>query len=175
MAKGVVRTDKMFGTDNRTGLMSVKYMGSGTTATEIQNGMVAAIDGLLTDNGAVVSREVYKAVTPAANSARAKLVLIATPDLEYCPCKSVTDFTNEAGDLARVYSLEAPDQIFSVTKDVLDGVSAPAVGDLVEAKAGTKLNVVAKATGYTANSTHVGEIIQIETVGNLTLYVIQTV
>ena len=175
MAKGVVRTDKMFGTDNRTGLMSVKYMGSGTTATEIQNGMVAAIDGLLTDNGVVVSREVYKAVTPAANTARAKLVLIATPDLEYCPCKSVTDFTNEAGDLARVYSLEAPDQIFSVTKDVLDGVSAPAVGDLVEAKAGTKLNVVAKATGYTANSTHVGEIIQIETVGNLTLYVIQTV
>ena len=175
MAKGVVRTDKMFGTDNRTGLMSVKYMGSGTTATEIQNGMVAAIDGLLTDNGAVVSREVYKAVTPAANTARAKLVLIATPDLEYCPCKSVTDFTNEAGDLARVYSLDAPDQIFSVTKDVLDGVSAPAVGDLVEAKAGTKLNVVAKATGYTANSTHVGEIIQIETVGNLTLYVIQTV
>lgn len=175
MAKGVVRTDKMFGTDNRTGLMSIKYMGSGTTATEIQNGMVAAIDGLLTDNGVVVSREVYKAVTPAANTARAKLVLIATPDLEYCPCKSITDFTNEAGDLARVYSLEAPDQIFSVTKDVLDGVSAPAVGDLVEAKAGTKLNVVAKATGYTANSTHVGEIIQIETAGNLTLYVIQTV
>ena len=175
MAKGVVRTDKMFGTDNRTGLMSVKYMGSGSTATEIQNGMVAAISGLLTDSGNVVSREVYKAVTPAANTARANLVLIATPEVVYCPCESIADFTNAAGDLARAYSLEAPNQIFSVTKDVLDGAATPAVGDVVEAKAGTKLNVVAAGTGYTAGSTHVGVIINIETVGSLTLYVIQTV
>lgn len=176
MAKGVVRTDKMFGTDNRTGLMSVKYMGSGSTETEIQNGMVAALSGLITDtDGAVASREVYKTVTPAANTARADLVLIATPEIQYCPCEKLADFTNEAGDLARAYSLEAPNQIFSVTKDVLDGASTPAVGDVVEAKAGTKLNVVAAATGYTSGSTHVGKIIRIETVGTVTLYVIQTV
>ena len=40
MAYGVVRTDKLMGTDVRSMLESVKYMGAGSTATAIDNGEV---------------------------------------------------------------------------------------------------------------------------------------
>ena len=45
MAKyGVVRTDNMTGTDVRSELVSVKYMGTGkNTATEIENGSVLTL------------------------------------------------------------------------------------------------------------------------------------
>ena len=47
MAYGVVRTDRMYGTDVGAGLVSVKYMGSdGSTATEIQNGSVVKLGDL---------------------------------------------------------------------------------------------------------------------------------
>lgn len=49
MAKyGVVRTDNMTGTDVRSELVSVKYMGTGkNTATEIENGSVLKASDLM--------------------------------------------------------------------------------------------------------------------------------
>lgn len=164
MAHGVVRTDKLFGTDNRTGIVSVEYFVS-TTATDIDNGNVLALGDLIDGE-----REIYKAGTPAANTALEDIVLIATPEVNYCATDYAVDkFYNKAGKPARGYFLTHK-AIFSVTKDALDGKATPAVDDIVELKAGTKLNVVGSAT---ASTTTVGKIIAIETVGRFTYYVIQ--
>lgn len=166
MSYGVVRTDKMMATDVRSMLESVKYMGAGSTATAIDNGNVVKLDGSLMTG----EREIKKGVTPAANDALDAIVLIASPEVMYDERKrNLDEFQNEAGKVCRGYHLHSGD-IFSVTKDALDGVSAPAVGNVVELKAGIKLNVAASAT---SGSTVVGKIIAVDVVGRYTYYVIQ--
>ena len=159
----VVRTDRMEGTGDRNSLVSIKYIVS-TTPTAIENGNVlkrgALIDG---------EREIFEGSTPAATDALDDVVLVATPEVMYDErLKNLDDFINEAGKIARAYHLRKGD-IFSVTKEALDGAASPAVGNIVELKAGTKLNVVASLT---ASSTQVGKIIAIETVGKYTYYVV---
>lgn len=162
---GVIRTDRMYGTDVGANLVSVKYMGSGATATEIDNGCVVALDGLMTGE-----REIYTGVTPAANTALGKIALIATPEVVYDERKkNLSDFVNEAGTVCRGYILHSND-IFSVTGEVLNAAAAIAVGDIVELQADVKLNVVSTAT---TGSTAVGKIIAIESAGKYTYYVIQ--
>lgn len=157
----VVRTDKMFATDNRAGLVSVRYQPS-DTMTAIDNGNVVKIGAL--EEG---SREVYKGVTPAANDAIKDIVLIASPEVMYDEHKrNLDEFQNAEGAIARGYHLHTND-IFSVTKEALTG-DEPAVGKVVELAAGTKLNVTTSATG-----TVVGTIIDINVVGRYTYYVIQ--
>lgn len=157
----VVRTDKMFATDNRAGLVSVRYQPS-DTMTAIDNGNVVKIGAL--EEG---SREVYKGVTPAADDAIKDIVLIASPEVMYDERKrNLDEFQNAEGAIARGYHLHTND-IFSVTKEALTG-DEPAVGRVVELAAGTKLNVTASATG-----TVVGTIIDINVVGRYTYYVIQ--
>ena len=164
MAHGVVRTDKMFGTDNRTGICSVEYYVS-TTPTAIDNGNVVLVGDLLTGE-----REIYKATAPAVDSALADVALIASSDLKYCPCEyDITQFVNEAGKPARAYRL-TPGCIFSVTADALSAAADIAVGNIVELQAGVKLKVV---SSLTSGSTQVGKVIAINTVGRLTFYVIQ--
>lgn len=166
MAYGVVRTDKLMGTDVRSMLESVKYMGAGSTATAIDNGNVVKLDGSLMTG----EREIKKGVTPAANDALDAIVLIASPEVMYDERKrNLDEFQNEAGKVCRGYHLHSGD-IFSVTKDALDGAATPAVGNVVELKAGIKLNVAASATG---GSTVVGKIIAVDVVGRYTYYVIQ--
>ena len=165
MGYGVIRTDRMFGTDNRAGLISVKYMGAGSTATAIDNGNVVKLNGLMDGE-----REVYKGVTPAANSALNEIAIIATPEVMYDERKrNLDEFQNAAGKIARAYRPHSGD-VFSVTKDALDGAASPAVGNIVELKAGIKLNVAASATN---GSTKVGTVIAIDNVGRYTYYVIQ--
>lgn len=166
MSYGVVRTDKMMATDVRSMLESVKYMGAGSTATAIDNGNVVKLDGSLMTG----EREIKKGVTPAANDALDAIVLIASPEVMYDERKrNLDEFQNEAGKVCRGYHLHSGD-IFSVTKDALDGAATPAVGNVVELKAGIKLNVAASATG---GSTVVGKIIAVDVVGRYTYYVIQ--
>lgn len=175
MAKNyaVVRTDLLAGTDVRSKLVSVRYAPSGT-ATAVENGNVVklgALEAVDADHG-VYQREIFAGATPAANDALSDIVLIATPELGYkVEEKPLDDFRNEAGRVARGYRLHNGD-IFSVTKAALDGASTPAVGDVVELKAGTKLNVAAAGTGATSGSTVVGKIHHIETVGAYTFYAI---
>lgn len=166
---GVIRTDRMYGTDVAANLISVKYMGSGTTPTAIDNGNVVLLDGLMTGE-----REVYKGKTPAANSALDSIAIIATPEMFYDERKkNLEEFENEAGAICRAYRPHTHD-IFSLTKEALEAsdFDAVAAGDVVELKAGTKLQVVSSLTSL---STQVGKILAIETAGRYTYYVIEVV
>ena len=109
MAYGVFRSDLMTGTNVGADLVSLKYMGSGSTATAIENGCVVALDGLMTGE-----REVWKAVTPAANTDKNKIVIVASPEVMYDERKkNLDEFINEAGTIARGYIPHSRD-IFSV-------------------------------------------------------------
>lgn len=166
MAYGIVRTDNMYGTDVRAGLVSIQYMGAdGKTPTAIENGNVLKVGALQSGE-----REVYVGGAVAAGDKIGDVVLVASPEVMYDERKrNLDEFINEAGKNCRGYRLHTGD-IFSVTKDALDGATAPAVGNIVELKAGTKLNVVATAT---ANSTTVGKIIAVDVVGRYTYYAIK--
>ena len=172
MAYSVVRTDKLMGTDVRSMLESIKYMGSGSTETAIENGNVVKVGALVEGE-----REIKVATTPAANDALDDIVLVAAPEVLYDErLKNLDEFRTEAGRVARGYHLHSGD-IFSVTKDGLDFATDEStdgkVGSVVELKAGVKLGVVAAATGATSGSTVLGSIIAIDVVGRHTYYVIQ--
>lgn len=161
---GVVRLDNMSGTTDGTLLRSVRFYG-GDKEAAIENGRVVLIGDLLDGQ-----REVRKATAPAATSPLNHIGLVAAPELMYDERKrNLTEFINEAGENVRVYIPHVRD-IFSVTAEALDAAAAIAKGNLVELQAGTKLKVVATATD---KSTQVGKIVDIETVGSLTYYVIE--
>lgn len=167
MGHGVVRTDLMTGTRVEADLRHVKYMVDGandsSTPTAIDNGNVLKLDGML-------SREVWKGVAPAANTALKDIVLIATPELFYDErVRNLDAFVNEADTVARGYILHEND-IFGVTADALSAAATIAVGDIVELQADTKMKVVKSAT---SGSTVVGKVVAIETVGRHTYNVIK--
>lgn len=167
MAHGVFRSDLMSGTDVAADLVSVKYMGDGSTETAIDNGCVVKLDGLMSGE-----REVWKGVTPSKNTALSDIAIIGSEEVMYDERKkNLDEFENEAGVISRGY-VPHTRNIFSVTADALniaDGTT-PAVGNVVELMAGVKLNVAASAT---SGSTQVGKIIAIETAGRYTYYVIK--
>ena len=146
MSYAVVRTDKMFGTDNRAGLVSIKYLPTvddAATPTAIENGNVLQIGDLVEGE-----REVFVGTAPAANTAINEVCLIATPEVIYDErYKDLADYINEAGVICRGYRFHSGD-IFSVTKDALDGAADP------------------------AGSTVLGKIIAIDVVGKYTFYAI---
>lgn len=162
MAHAVVRTDKVYGTDNRTGVVSVSFNG------DIDNGNVVLLTGLKAG-----SREVYTATAVAADSPIGDVVLVASPEVMYDERnRNLDGFYNVKGKAARGYRLHSGD-IFSVTKEALAGAATPAVGDVVELAAGTKLNIAAKDDGATEGSTVIGKIIDINVVGRYTYYAIE--
>ena len=166
MAYGIVRTDNMYGTDVRAALVSIKYMGSnGSTPTAIENGSVLKVGALIEGE-----REVYVGGAVAANDKVEDVVLVASPEVMYDERKkNLDEFINEAGKACRGYRIHSGD-LFSVTKDALTGKETPAVGNVVELAAGTKLNVADSATG---GSTTIGTIIAVDVVGRYTYYVIK--
>lgn len=165
MAKhAVVRTDNMTGTDVRSQLVSIKYMGAdGQTATEIDNGNVLKVGALLDGE-----REIYAGTDVAADTAITDVVLVASVETMYDERKkNLDEYVNEVGKTCRGYRLHHGDT-FSVTAEALTGT--PAVGSIVELAAGTKLNVAASAT---ASSTTVGTIIAQDVAGRYTYYAIK--
>lgn len=167
MAHGVFRSDLMSGTDVAADLVSIKYMGTGDTATAIDNGCVVKLDGLISGE-----REIWKGVTPAAGTPITDIAIIGSEEVMYDERKkNLDEFENEAGAISRGY-IPRSRNIFAVTADSLNIASGvtPAVGYVVELMAGIKLNVAATAT---SNSTQVGKIIAIETAGKYTYYVIR--
>lgn len=165
MAKyAVVRTDNMYGTDVRAGLVSLKYMGaSGDTPTDIQNGSVVLLDGLMDGE-----REIYKAKDVTGSEALKDVVLVDSPEVMYDErLRNLEDFVNVAGRAARGYHFHDGDT-FSVTEEALGGTRAK--GDIVELAAGTKLNSASTAT---SGMTTVGKIIAIEMTGPRTYYVVK--
>lgn len=160
----VVRIDNMSGTKNPENLVSLKYFVGGTE-TEIPNGSIVKLDGLITGE-----REVYKAVAPEADTPIEDLVLVATPELNYDERKTgYDDFTNEADTIARGYRLASKNQTFGVTAGALTG-SSIAVGNVVEAQADAKAKVVSTLT---SGSTKIGVIDAIENAGRFTYYVVR--
>lgn len=165
MAYGVVRTDNMVGTDVRAQLVSIKYMGAdGQTATAIENGNVLKVGALMDGE-----REIFVGGAVAADDSLDNVVLVASPEVMYDEHKhNLDEYINEAGKPCRGYRFHKG-QIFSVTKEALSGAASPAVDNVVELAAGTKMNVAASAT---SGSTVVGKIIAIDVVGRHTYYVI---
>lgn len=168
MAHAVVRTDRMFGTDNRAGLVSAKYVtvSSETVAAAgaIDNGNVLKLSGLMAGE-----REVFKGVAVAATDKLGDIILVDSVEMMYDERKkNLDEFENESGAIVRGYVLHVGD-IFSVTAEALKNAS-PAVGQLIELAAGTKLSNVASAT---EGSTVIGSIIEKEVGQRYTYYVIE--
>jgi len=153
MSYCVVTREKMTSEYDGTKRVSVKYQPLGED-TAIENGNVVVLGGLIDGE-----REIYTSSTPAANSTVASLVLITTPEvLADERLKNLSDFRNEAGDVATGDRLFSGD-IFSVTAEGLTGTDETLVkGAVIELQAGTKLKAVSVLTG---GSTQVGTIIDI--------------
>lgn len=165
MAKhAVVRTDLMSGSENIAALASVKYMGAeGTEPAEIDNGNVVKVGALVEGE-----REVFVGTDVEATTPLSEVVLVAAPELMYDErLKNLDDFVNPAGKPFRGYRLISGN-IFGVTKEAL--VGEPAVGDVVELKAGTKLEVKRSASSA---ATLVGEVIAIDQAGRYEYIVIR--
>ena len=156
----VVRTDLLFGTDVRSGLVSIKYMGDdGETPTEIENGNVLKVGDLMDDE-----REIFIGSAPSSSDALEDIVLIASPEILYDEhLHNLDDFINEADMPARGYRLHSGD-IFSVTAEALDGT--PALGSSVTIADGTQLAV--DGTG-----TEIGTIIAEDTTSRYTYFAIR--
>lgn len=156
----VVRTDNMTGTDVRSQLVSVMYMGTdGATETDIDNGNVLKIGALMDGES-----EIYVGADVAADTALNDVVLVASVETMYDEHKkSLDEFYNEAGTICRGYHIVHGDT-FSVTADALAGT--PAVGSAVTLAAGTKLAVGGSGTA-------VGRIIAEDVVGRYTYYAIK--
>ena len=163
MAYAIVRTDRLSGTKDPSQLKSVRYMGSGSAETAIENGNVVVLGDLTAD------REIYKALTPAASNVLDDLYLIASVELMYDERKkNLNEFRNEVGELApRAYKLHVGDE-FSATAEAFTGT--PKVGDFALIQASTKLKA---STAHTAGANAIGKFIAIETVGAETYYVIR--
>ncbi len=159
----VVRTDNMTGTDVRSQLVSVRYMGTdGNTASEIDNGNVLKLGALLDSQ-----REIYTGTDVSADTAVTDIVLVASVETMYDERKkNLDEFTNEAGTNIRGYRLNHGD-LFAVTAEALTGDLS--VGNTVELTKGTKLSVQKSATGATV----VGSLIAKEVSGRYTYYVIK--
>lgn len=155
---GIVRLDNVAAINNPALAKTVKYFIS-TTATEIENGNIVALSGLVTGE-----RETFKAVAPTATS---KVLLTCGVELLYdeTTYHGLGDYTNVAGKPFRAIYLQSGD-IYSVTADCLDAV--PAVGNFVTVSTTTKPVVKASVTTEQV----IGTVIEIETVGIDTYYVI---
>jgi hypothetical protein len=163
MAHSIFRSDALAATNASAGLYSVKYH-DGTKYNAIDNGHVVALDSLITGE-----REVWKAVTPAANDDLSGIVILGSPEIMYDErLRNLTDFYNEADVAARGYMLSAGD-IFTVSADAVTATT-PAVGNVVELQADTKLKVVATLT---SGSTQVGTIIALEKIGTVDAIVVR--
>lgn len=171
----VIRTDKMFGTDNRTGLYSVKYFDSTDKAAELENGCVVKLGALIdktvktgSTTSTVTSREIYKATDVKADTKLTEVVIVAAPEVEYDErIRDLDDYINKADVAARAYTLSVG-CMFGLTEQ---GFTAkPAKGNIIELAAGNKLKPVATAT---SGATTVGVVDAVEKVGRYTYYVVR--
>jgi len=156
----IVRLDNVSAQYDGALIKSAKFY-NGETVAAIDNAQVVTLDGLLSGE-----REIYKAVAPAAVTD--KIYLTAGVELMYDESEyhGLEDYTNEAGKPFRVIELQSGDT-FSATAEAFD--ATPVVGNFVVVTAGsTKLAVKATVTDEHV----IGKIVQIETVGPNTYYVV---
>lgn len=163
----IVRRDLTSGTTDASMLVSLKYFSdvSKLKTAEIDNGNIVAVEGDLLDG----EREIYIAKTPTAATPLKNIVLVANPELFYDETKhhNLDEYVNEAGKTIRGYRLHLND-IFSVTAEAIEGT--PQKGKFLNVGATTKLVVADSVSGSDVN---VGKIIEVETVGSVTYYVVK--
>jgi len=152
MAYTIFRSDLMTATKDAS-----KHVFFKIVTADVENGNVLKIGKLVTGE-----RNSYTYTTPAVNTPLTSIAILTTPELMADERKkNLNEFINEVGTTARAFMLEKGD-VFSVTAAGLTNAATIAVDDIVELAAGTKLKVVASATGLTSGSTKVGTIIGIE-------------
>ena len=164
MAHAIVRTDKMWGTDVRSGMVSF------LVPADIDNGCVVTLGGLA--GSTTKEREVYVAAQPTASDDFDAIVLVATPEVNTIPgTYAMENFVNKKDSIARGYRLHKGD-IFSVTAEALSAsdIDAIAADDAVELQAGYKLNVASSAT---SGSTVIGKILDVEMVSGKKYFVVE--
>ena len=162
----VVRTDKPSGEAQMADMLSLRFYGSDGKVAEVENGVIAELQGLETIDASSNQHEIYKAVAATSSSNMNDCAIICSPELMYDERKKMLDeFINEAGKICRAYRPHSGD-IFSVTIDALDATDV-AVGNAVSVGEGVKL-----AVGATADNPF-GTVIAIDQVGKYTYYVIQ--
>ena len=127
-------------------------------ANELQNGMVAKLDGLVEGE-----RELQNIANPGTDSS---LVLIANPEVNYEECrtaeKALGNYSIPAGTPARAYELGKTD-IISISANGIDGT--PVVGEFVIGQAGSKKLAAAEDV---TNETFVVKVIDKESIGTTT-------
>ncbi|WP_143322778.1 hypothetical protein [Clostridium sp. HBUAS56010] len=154
MANAIIRLDNVSATKDGSLIKSVKL------SSELQNGSVVAIGGLIPGE-----REIHSTSTPTATTSY--YGILCTPELMYDEKKQMDEFVNGVEKPARAI-IPTKGDIFSATVEAFDEI--PAVGDFVELEASNTMKVVATAT---EGSTQVGKIIEIEIVGSKTFYVVE--
>ena len=156
----IVRLDNCSAQYNGALVKSVKYF-VGDTATNLDNGNVIALSGLMAGE-----REIYKAIAPA--TATRNVLLACGVELMYdeSTYHGLGDYQNEAGKPFRAIELQTGDT-FSATAEAFD--TTPAKGNYVTVAAGsTKMTIKTSVTTETV----LGTIVAIETVGSDTYYVV---
>lgn len=154
----VVRTDRLAGTDVAPMLRSIRFYGADGNPVEVENGVIAHLEGL--EDG---QREVHKAVAATADAKLNECVLIAAPEVMYDErLRNLDDFINEAGKAARGYILHCNDE-FSVTAEGFVNKTVPTVGADVGIGADGKID---------AAGTGLGKCVHIEQAGRYTYYTI---
>lgn len=171
MSYCVVRTDKPSGEAQMADMLSLRFYTATTnngattyTTAEVENGVIAELQGLEPIDDDSNQHEIYKAVAATANSNMNDVVIICSPELLYDERKKTLDqFINEAGKPARGY-IPRSRNIYSWTKEGFVGGTAPAIGDTVGIGANGKLD--ASGSGF-------GKCIDIDVAGRYTYYAIE--
>ena len=154
MANAIIRLDNVAATKDGTLLKSVKL------SSELQNGSVVAIGGLVTGE-----REIHSTTTPAVDTTY--YGILCTPELMYDEKKQMDEFTNVVGKPERAF-IPTKGDIFSATVEAFD--ATPTVGKLIELAAANTMKVVTTAT---SGSTQVGKVIGIDVYGTKTFYAVE--
>lgn len=161
----VVRTDNMTGAKQETALAHVKYF-VGAVPTEIDNGNVVEVQGLLDGE-----RQIKKAVAMTPTTPITKLGLVCAPELIYDErLDSLSDFNNEADRPFRVYLLQPDLDGYSATIEAFSGIATPVKGNFVNRVAGTKPEIVAVKGASTF-----GRIDEVQIIKNITYYYVQII
>ena len=160
----VVRTDKPSGEAQMADMVSVRFYGANNKPAEVENGVIAELQGLEEIDASSNQHEIYKAVAATSSSDMNDVVIICSPELMYDERKKMLDeFINEEGKPARGY-IPRSRNIYSWTKEGFVGGTAPAIGDTVGIGTGGKLD--ASGSGF-------GKCIDIDVAGRYTYYAIE--
>lgn len=121
----VVNTELLMGTNNPARLKSCRVFDKSGQPIAVENGTFVSV-GQLVDG----EREVHKATVVDFGGTGVNIGIVATPEITYDPRLGIEDFTNEAGEIVRVYMLDVH-EIFAIKNGTDHPLNVPVkVGNL---------------------------------------------